>query len=234
MKHIILAGDSIFDNSAYINNNEPDVAAQVKSVMGKNDRVTLLAVDGDVTSGVKRQLERLPEDATHLIISAGGNDALGVLNELTEQANNIGEGFYKFYDIRSQFEDKYSSMLNSAISHGLPTTVCTVYDPCFNHGDLNRVEDYMWYGISANKMQKTTVTALPIFNDIITRQAVTSSVPLMDLRLIFNSDSDYANPIEPSADGGIKMARVIKKIVNNHRFEENRTSFYGINDVSGS
>ena len=52
MKHIILAGDSIFDNSAYINNTEPDVAAQVKSVMGKNDRVTLLAVDGDVTSGL--------------------------------------------------------------------------------------------------------------------------------------------------------------------------------------
>ena len=90
MKHIILAGDSIFDNSAYINNTEPDVAAQVKSVMGKNDRVTLLATDGDVTSGVKTQLERLPEDATHLIISAGGNDALGVIHELTEPANNIG------------------------------------------------------------------------------------------------------------------------------------------------
>ena len=234
MKHIILAGDSIFDNSAYINNTEPDVAAQVKSVMGKNDRVTLLAIDGDVTSGVKTQLERLPEDATHLIISAGGNDALGVLHELTEPANNIGEGFYKFYDMRSQFEDKYSSMLTNALSHGLPTTVCTVYDPCFNHGDLQRVEDYMWYGISANKMQKTTVTALPIFNDIITRQAVTAGVPLMDLRLIFNSDSDYANPIEPSAAGGVKMARVIKKIVNHHRFEEKRTSIYSINDVSGS
>ena len=234
MKHIILAGDSTFDNRAYINSNEPDVAAQVKRLMGQDDRVTLLAVDGDVTSDVKRQLERLPEDATHLIISAGGNDALGVLHELTEPANNIGEGFYKFYDMRSQFEDKYSSMLNSAISHGLPTTVCTVYDPCFNHGDLQRVEDYMWYGISANKMQKTTVTALPIFNDIITRKAVTAGVPLMDLRLIFNSESDYANPIEPSAAGGVKMASVIKKIVNNHRFEENRTSFYGINDVSGS
>lgn len=234
MKHIILAGDSIFDNSAYISNIEPDVAAQVKSTMGKNDKVTLLAVDGDVTSGVKRQLEKLPEDATHLIISVGGNDALGVLHELTKPANNIGEGFYKFYDMRSQFEHKYSSMLNSAMSHGIPTTVCTVYDPCFNHGNLQRVEDYMWYGISADKMQKTTVTALPIFNDIITRQAVTSGVPLMDLRLIFNNDGDYANPIEPSAAGGVKMASVIKKIVNNHRFEENRTSFYGINDVYSS
>ena len=226
MKHIILAGDSIFDNSAYINNTEPDVAAQVKSVMGKDDRVTLLAVDGDVTSGVKRQLNRMPEDATHLIISAGGNDALGVLHELTEPANNIGEGFYKFYDIRSQFEDKYSSMLNSAISHGLPTTVCTVYDPCFNHGDLQRVEDYMWYGISANKMQKTTVTALPIFNDIITRQAVTAGVPIVDLRLIFDSDSDYANPIEPSVKGGSKMTKVIKRVINEYDFSSKVTSFY--------
>jgi len=225
MKHIILAGDSIFDNSAYINNTEPDVTAQVKSVMGKNDRVTLLAVDGDVTSGVKRQLNRMPEDATHLIISAGGNDALGVLHELTEPVNNIGEGFYKFYDMRSQFKDKYSNMLTNALSHGLPTTVCTVYDPCFNHGDLQRVEDYMWYGISANKMQKTTVTALPIFNDIITRQAAMAGVPVMDLRLIFNSDSDYANPIEPSAAGGVKMARVIKNIVCNHDFNINSMTY---------
>ena len=225
MKHIILAGDSIFDNSAYINNTELDVAAQVKSVMGKNDRVTLLAVDGDVTSGVKTQLERLPEDATHLIISAGGNDALGILHELTEPTNNIGEGFYKFYDMRSQFEHKYSSMLNSAMSHGIPTTVCTVYDPCFNHGDLQRVEDYMWYGISANKMQKTTVTALPIFNDIITRQAAMAGVPVMDLRLIFNSDSDYANPIEPSPKGGEKMASVIKNIVCNHDFNINSMTY---------
>jgi len=225
MKHIILVGDSIFDNSAYINYNDPDVAAQVNSLMGQNDKVTLLAIDGDVTSGVKAQLKRLPEDATHLFISVGGNDALGILHELTRSSNTIGEAFYRFYDIRSAFEDKYSSMLNNAISHGLPTTVCTVYDPCFDHSKLHRVEDYMGYGISAEKMQKTTATALPIFNDIITRQAVMAGVPVMDLRLIFNSDSDYANPIEPSAAGGVKMARVIKNIVCNHDFNINSMNY---------
>ena len=226
MKHIILAGDSIFDNSAYINHNEPDVAAQVNSLMGQNDKVTLLAIDGDITSGVKTQLKRLPEDATHLFISVGGNDALGILHELTRSSNTIGEAFYRFYDIRSAFEDKYSSMLNNAISHGLPTTVCTVYDPCFNHSKLHRVEDYMGYGISAEKMQKTTVTALPIFNDIITRQAVMAGLPIMDLRLIFNNDKDYANPIEPSTDGGIKMASIIKKIINDHGFHKKNTVLY--------
>ena len=36
---------------------------------------TLLAVDGAIASDVRRQLERLPEDATHLVVSVGGNDA---------------------------------------------------------------------------------------------------------------------------------------------------------------
>ena len=40
----------------------------------------------------------------------------------------------------------------------------------------------------------------------------------MDLRLIFNDMADYANPIEPSVVGGIKMARIIKEISYNHDF----------------
>jgi hypothetical protein len=39
-------------------------------------RATLLAVDGSVASGVSRQLGGLPADATHLVVSTGGNNAL--------------------------------------------------------------------------------------------------------------------------------------------------------------
>ena len=34
----------------------------------------------------------------------------------------------------------------------------------------------------------------------------------------FDSDEDYANPIEPSAIGGMKMAKIIKEISDNHDF----------------
>ena len=38
MKHIILAGDSIFDNGSYVKAEEPDVADQLKVILDKNDK----------------------------------------------------------------------------------------------------------------------------------------------------------------------------------------------------
>ena len=66
MKHIILAGDSIFDNGSYVKAEEPDVADQLKIILDKNDKVTLLARDGDIVSGVANQLKQLPDDATNI------------------------------------------------------------------------------------------------------------------------------------------------------------------------
>ena len=67
MKHIILAGDSIFDNGTWVP-GDPDVAEQLRGLLGPDDKVTLLAVDGDVINGVSHQLNDLPNDATHLFI----------------------------------------------------------------------------------------------------------------------------------------------------------------------
>tara|TARA_Y100000031_G_C8105961_1_gene330986 strand:- start:78 stop:758 length:681 start_codon:yes stop_codon:yes gene_type:complete len=225
MKHIILAGDSIFDNGSYVH-GDPDVTQQVKNVLDPIDKVTLLAIDGDITTGVANQLERLPGDATHLFISVGGNDALHVLNTIQNQVNSVGEGFLEFHSIKNDFEKKYKAMLNFALSFELPTTICTIYKPCFNHSDLDRVGDYLEYGIANEMLQKIATTALPIFNDIIFQEAIKAGVPLMDLRLIFNDASDYANPIEPSAIGGMKMARIIGEIVGGHDFSVNRTEIY--------
>ncbi|SVA69886.1 uncharacterized protein METZ01_LOCUS122740 [marine metagenome] len=225
MKHIILAGDSIFDNGSYVH-GDPDVTQQVKNVLDPIDKVTLLAIDGDITIGVASQLKQLPDDATHLFVSVGGNDALHVLHTLQNQVNSIGEGFLEFHSIKNDFERKYTAMLNSALSFELPTTLCTIYKPCFNHSELDRVSDYLGYGISNEILQKVATTALPIFNDIIFQEAVKAGTPLIDLRLIFDNAADYANPIEPSAIGGMKMAKIIKEIVYEHDFSVNRTKIY--------
>jgi hypothetical protein len=49
-------------------------------------------------------------------------------------------------------------------------------------------------------------SALALFNDRITRAAFSRGLPLIDLRLICNEEGDYANPIEPSVQGGAKIA----------------------------
>ena len=75
MKHLVLLGDSIFDNASYVP-GEASVVQQVREALGEQWYVTLRAVDGDVTADVAARLERLPGDATHLMVSVGGNDAL--------------------------------------------------------------------------------------------------------------------------------------------------------------
>lgn len=74
MRHIVLLGDSIFDNAAYVRGGL-DVITHLRGQIPDGWKASLRAVDGSVVGDVQRQLE-LPDDATHLVISAGGNDAL--------------------------------------------------------------------------------------------------------------------------------------------------------------
>ena len=226
MKHVILAGDSIFDNGIYVKSGEPDVSSQLQGLMDEGDKVSLLAVDGHVINNVEGQLRNLPNDTTHLVISVGGNNAMRILNELSRATRNIGDGFLTFHDFRESFESDYVEMLTNALSFNIPTTLCTIYHPCFNHSDMERVSDYMSHGVDSETLQKKAMTALPIFNDIIFQEAVNFNIPVIDLRLIFNDKSDYANEIEPSAIGGLKMAKVIKEVVYEHDFSSNNTIVY--------
>jgi hypothetical protein len=70
MKHIILLGDSVFDNAAYVAGG-PDVIEPVRERLPAGWRATLRAVDGSVIGSVERQLDQLPPEASHLVISVG-------------------------------------------------------------------------------------------------------------------------------------------------------------------
>ena len=75
MGHVILLGDSIFDNARYVP-DRPPVIEQVRMSLPAGWKATLLARDGHVTSDVPAQLSGLREPS-HLFLSVGGNDALG-------------------------------------------------------------------------------------------------------------------------------------------------------------
>jgi lysophospholipase L1-like esterase len=197
MGHIVLLGDSIFDNGAYVRPGEPAVVAQVQAKLPGGWKATLCAVDGAVTAGVWQQLSRLPSDATHLIISAGGNDALRNSGMLREPARSVAEVMTRLADVRDEFARNYRDMLDAILERHLPTALCTIYDARF----------------PAPEEQRLVVTALSIFNDVIMREAFARRLHLVDLRLICNEPDDYANPIEPSAKGGDKIAAVITQVV---------------------
>jgi hypothetical protein len=71
--------------------------------------------------------------------------------------------------------------------------VCTIYEPRFPEPAMRRV----------------AATALTALNDAITREAFARKVDCIDLRIICDDDRDFANPIEPSVQGGAKIARAI-------------------------
>ncbi|MFD1212108.1 SGNH/GDSL hydrolase family protein [Arthrobacter sp. GCM10027362] len=193
--HVVLLGDSIFDNKAYVHGS-PDVVAQLRDELPPGWKATLLAVDGDTTSGVVRQLRSLPRDATHLVVSAGGNDALGFAYLLQERVGSVAEALSILGHAQDQFVAGYASMIGAVSATGLPTAVCTIYDTPPSEPDY-----------------KVIKTAAALFNDHITRAAFARGIWLIDLRLICDEDGDYATPIEPSAQGGRKIAQAIAALL---------------------
>lgn len=55
--------------------------------------------------------------------------------------------------------------------------------------------------------------ALMMFNDVILRTAFERGLSVIDLRLVCTEQEDYANPIEPSGQGGRKIADAIARAV---------------------
>ena len=199
-------GDSIFDNAAYVGWRAPDVIRQVRQRLPHGSKATLKAVDGSMVQDVRGQLRRLPSDATHLIVSAGGNDALSSSDVLYAPVRSTAEALSGLADITDEFERGYQHMLAEVLAYGLPTAICTVYYPRFPDAFL----------------QKISVAGLAVFNDCIIRAAITHGIPLLDLRFTCAEEGDYANPIEPSARGGEKIAESIARLVE-HGFAGGRT-----------
>lgn len=209
MKHVVLLGDSVFDNAAYVAGG-PDVIQQLRQKLPRGWKATLEAVDGSLTDHVPVQLQHVPDDASHLIISVGGNDVLVRINFLNERVHSISEALERLTDIADQFEDRYSAMLEKVLNQGLPTALCTIYYP----RNLDP------------PTQRIAVAALAVFDDVILRQACSAGLPVLDLRLICTEASDYANPIEPSTHGGDKIATEIVRLLEEHDFDRRRTEVF--------
>ncbi len=225
MTHVVLCGDSIFDNRPYVEPDEPDVTEQVNDLLPEGAKATRLATDGDVTQGVVRQMQSLPIDATHLFISVGGNDALGGINVFTEPVSNVGEALIQVSNLRNQFEVQYRDMLQHVLSKKLSLTVCTIYYPRFHSQNLERVFP-LGGNVNGEIFQQMAMAALASYNDVIFRNAFQLKVPLIDLRVLCDEDEDFANPIEPSAKGGKKIARAIVDMLNSSEGSAHKTVVY--------
>jgi hypothetical protein len=191
--HVVLLGDSVFDNAAYTR-GEPDVVTHLRAVLPRHWRATLCAVDGATTADVSRQLARVPADASHVVLSVGGNDALRNADLLDTPVRSTAEALALFSERVGRFEESYRRALEGVVALGRETTVCTIYN-----GDL------------PPDQSRLARVALTIFNDAILRAAFGRGLSVIDLGSVCASAEDYANPIEPSGAGGLKIARTVAR-----------------------
>ena len=209
MAHVVLLGDSIFDNARYVPGGPP-VIDQLQAKLPRGWRATLLAVDGAITTGVAGQLRGLAADATHLVVSVGGNDALMNSGVVRDAARPAGEAFADLAAVQEGFRRDYRAMLSAVVAVGKPVLVCTIYDAI---PGLSRVD----------------VTGLSVFNDVIVQEALRAGVPVLDLRAVCTEAADYSpmSPIEPSRVGGAKIAAAIARVLARHDFSQPATTVYG-------
>ncbi|PQO40956.1 SGNH/GDSL hydrolase family protein [Blastopirellula marina] len=190
--HVVLLGDSIFDNASYVSGGM-SVIDHLRRRLPNGGKASLRAVDGACVTNVYRQLEQMPADATHLVLSIGGNDALFASGDLfTEDPQPMAQSLERVAHVVEQFAQEHRELLIHLKQWEKPLVVCTIYDhiPSLSKGER---------------------VGLSVFNDAITRNIFRLGATMIDLRLVCDDARDYAeiSPIEPSAQGGEKIARAI-------------------------
>jgi hypothetical protein len=193
-RHVALLGDSVFDNLRYTS-GAPDVVSHLRSMLPPDWRASLLAVDGTTTEDFSPQLARVPADATDLVISVGGNNALLNADLLDTKVASTAEALDLFHDRLARFEASYRDALGGAQDLKKAVLICTIYG-----GNLETFEQ-----------ARRARVALALFNDVILRVAFELRISALDLRAVCSAPVDFANPIEPSGVGGAKIATAIAR-----------------------
>jgi hypothetical protein len=228
-RKLLLLGDSIIDNKSYVLPGELDVTEHLKKLYSDQPGILITnnAVDGDTMFNLeyKHLDSEEVENASHIVVSIGGNDLLHNISflqktselsevlgkdarigkwgarELNPSRNKVFEETY--FEIIKPFTKQYETIVANLSSHRANLLLCTVYE-----GDLVDSDEFS----DVNNSSKTMVS---IFNDIVYRTANKYHADVLELRDIFVRPEDYANPIEPSHIGGGKLAKAIQRWVSN-------------------
>ena len=214
--HILILGDSVFDNTVYIGKHEKDGEARMLDAL-PNYHQTFLALDGHITKHVIDFQTKYIKDAvlqngpiTDLVMSIGGNNLLKEASLLGVKTKDAMGGLSLFRKIQEQFSKDYSKMLLSIKPHlGVDTRwhVLGIYYPCFS-----ALQDFPNRAFPKDMhFQNASRLGVDLFNSVIKQQI--DDKDYIDLNHLFHYGGNkryYANPIEPSSEGSRVIAEVIK------------------------
>jgi hypothetical protein len=193
---VVLLGDSVLDNAAYAG-GDPDVVTCLRALLPRGLDARLLAIDGSTCRDLASQLDALPAEATGLVVSIGGNDALEHLDLLNAPVTSTAEALLAFDSRLTGFETDLREACRALHARNLPTLLCTIYEAAFEDPTTRRLAR----------------TALRIFQDVLLRTAFEFGFDVLDLRRVCTEPGDYVLEIEPSGRGGAKIAKAIANAI---------------------
>jgi len=204
--HIVLLGDSALDNGRHLNLAKGELSVEkqllkICALPANKWDMTVLAQDGALIEDVLlRQVPLIPEGATHIVLSASGNDLLSLLNHmvvanftLRSMYSTIGAGL-------SEVSDSFRTLVRRICTLGCHLAICTLYRPNFDHFFFKSFATF----------------SLGIHNGRIHQISVETDCSIIDCATIFDTDDDFANPLELSTRGGSKMVENIRAFVNDN------------------
>lgn len=120
---------------------------------------------------------------------------------LAAAPRSVAENFEQLADIRDRFQREYRAMLKTLLRKGLPAAVRTITTRA-----------------TPTRRSAVCTAALCMINDCIIREAAITGLPIIDLRAACGENADFSNPIEPSVQGGSKIAAAITSAVTQPDF----------------
>ena len=208
--HLLTLGDSVFDNTVYLESMEKDGEAWLKEML-PNYHHTFLALDGATTDTVYTQLDYV-EDAvkkvdtpiTDIALSIGGNNLLSQSYVLDLPARAIIDGMSAFRQIQEKFDREYTKLIAKLLKEKHKKSsyakVCRlhifgIYYACFT---ANQTDPHRKFPTD-KKFQEASRMAVDMFNYVIQNRVYSNFI---DLNMLFERGTNelyYANPIEPSS-----------------------------------
>ena len=203
IRHLVLLGDALqnIDMGA-----EPAEAVLVPRPRNPW-KLTVLQAPHVLQRG---RVSAIPPDATHIGICIDGGWAIETSGLLEGGAPSMRGALDALAAAADQFEEIFARLVAAALETGRPTVVCTLIPS--RHEEISR--------------RRAAGTALAIFNDRILRQAFAAKLSVVELRLVCDEDSDYANETLLSRAGVRKVANVARSALYEVSREPGRTRVY--------
>ena len=175
-----MIGDSILNNTNYILKEENSVPGLIKA---KHSDTYVFAKDEAIISDCNAQIEEIPQENntkdTHIFVSAGGNNILNSKNNISKEV------------VDSLFQ-QYSTLI-----HSLKTKFPNTHIYLLN----------LYYPLDTTF--KKIYPYIDQWNSLLEEFSEKNGLKIIQTNKLIINSNDFTNSIEPSEEGGKKIADVI-------------------------